>query len=271
MQRTVPYVFIDRPEDADLAAHQPNIDGLAAAVAAFDDQLTVLPVHIRELVDLDAHAFVRRFHPFAVFGAGSFTEWFQYGADPAWRAVVDPYLALLRTLRTPMLAVCGSHQLLAAAVHGFSAIAHMNDAGDPVRISDELATDPPAPRFPDPRVGEVGTYPIALTAAGARDGLASTFAGEPLWASLHHKDMVVDTRRARLLFTHDDSREPRTNAGELAQRRCAVQGLHYKGRPMWSTQFHPEIGCFSEGTSDDGGFGRRFLVAFLHAARRHHA
>ncbi len=271
MLRTVPYVFIDRPEDADLAAHQPNIDGLTAAVTAFDDKLTVLPIHIRELVDLDPHTFTRRFHPYAVFGAGSFTEWFQYGADPAWRAVVDPYLALLRGLHTPMLAVCGSHQLLAAAVQGFSAIAHMNDGGDPIRISEELASAPPAPLFPDPRVGEVGTYPIALTPAAAHDGLASGFANEPLWASLHHKDMVVETSHAHLLFTHDDTRAPRTTAGELAQKRCAVQGLRYTGRPMWSTQFHPEIGCFSEGTSDDGGFGRRFLVAFLHAAQRHHA
>lgn len=270
MRRTVLYVFFDRPEDASLASHQPNIDGLTAAVSAFDDRLHVEAVHARDLAGLDARTLPTRFDAFAVFGAGSFTEWYQYGADPAWKAVLDPYMALLRTLRTPTLAVCGSHQLLAAAEHGFSAVAHMNDGGEPVAISEELALAPPAPLFPDPRVGEEGTYPIALTTAGEHDSLARAFVGETLSASLHHKDMVIDTRHARLLFTPDESRAPSTNQ-PVPVRRCHVQGLRHRGRPVWSTQFHPEIGCFGDVAPEgDGGFGQRFLEAFLGAARRHH-
>jgi len=209
---------------------------------------------------------VKRHRPYAVFSAGSYSEWFQYGLDSSWQAALDSYMNVLRSIRIPTLAVCGSHQLSAAAMNGWGAVAHMTDTGDPILVSQELELGKPL--IPEPRVGEEGTYPIAVTHDGARDRmLARSLAGE-VWVSLHHKDMVVDARGATMLMTSDLGRAAATTAAGQSARRCLVQGLRWRGRPVWSAQFHPEVGRFGEATTDDGGFGKRLLLSWLEAGRR---
>jgi len=56
----------------------------------------------------------------------------------------------------PILAVCGSHQWLAAVYGGWEAVAHLAPQGeDPVRIADEAEG---VFRAPAPRIGEVGAF-----------------------------------------------------------------------------------------------------------------
>jgi len=263
---TVLFVTIDRPEDADPAWHRPNADGVQAAATRAGRSLAVVRTSVDELAGMDADALDVRWQPLAIFGAGSFSEWFRYGTDDAWRAKLDGYMAIVRATRVPMLAVCGSHQLVSAAFNGFGAIAHMNDDGDPVPIASELAIDPPAPMFPSPRVGEEGTYPIARVA----DDPVMSVVGDGAMAAVHHKDMVIDTSGFTLLCVGDETRDAATSAANQAQNRCRVHALRRDddARLLYTTQFHPEMPRFDESTQDDGGLGQDVIVAFLQQAKR---
>ena len=263
------YVIIDRPEDAVPADHEPNLRGLTAAVDEFDPTVKIVAVTIDELLDLDAAMVDATWRPLAVFSAGSFTEWFMYGVDAGWRRRLDHYMSLVRTLTVPMLAVCGSHQLVAIAYNGFEAVAHMTDAGAPVRISDELAASMPSGMWPSPRVGEEGTYPLVATTAGESDPIVRATSITPM-AAAHHKDMVVETKGFSLLFRGDESRPAATRAQSQVQQRCRVQALKLDdpSRLLYTTQFHPEMSAFDESDAPDAGFGKSFVAAFLNEARK---
>ncbi len=269
-RRRVLFVVIDRPEDGPLAFHQSNLRGVRSAVSSHDPEYEVVPITIGELAGMDEAAIEATYHPLCIFSAGSFTEWFLYGVDASWRASLDHYMTFLRRTTMPVLAVCGSHQLVAIAFNGFSAVAHMTDAGAPVRISDELAAPKPRGMWPTPRVGEEGTYPVLATQAGAMDPIVKAAGTTPLVAS-HHKDMVVDITGFTLLYTGDEGRSPATLAGEQVKVRCRVQGVRLDDatRVLYATQFHPEMRQFDESTSDDQGFGAKWIRAFLSAAERH--
>ena len=266
-RRRVLFVVIDRPEDGPLPFHQSNLRGVRAAVAAHDPAYEVVPVTVADLAGQDIE---ENHRPLCIFSAGSFTEWFVYGVDASFRSSLDAYMAFLRKTTIPVLAVCGSHQLVAIAFNGFGAVAHMTDAGPAVRISDELALPKPRGLWPTPRVGEEGTYPVLATQAGAFDPLVKAAGTAPLAAS-HHKDMVVDTTGFTLLYTADEGRAPATLAGEQVKVRCRVQGVRLDDatRILYATQFHPEMRAFDESTADDQGFGARWIGAFLQAAERH--
>ena len=72
------FITIDRPEDIDPAWHQPNVKGLQAAAAATDPSFTVERITIDDLVGMDADALDSRWQPVAIFGAGSWSEWYLY-------------------------------------------------------------------------------------------------------------------------------------------------------------------------------------------------
>jgi hypothetical protein len=262
---TILFVTIDRPEDAYPVWHQPNADGVQRAAATVDPSLAVVRTTIDELAGMDADALDAKWNPLAIFGAGSFSEWFNYGTDDAWRAKLESYMAIVRATEIPMLAVCGSHQLVSAAFNGWSAIGHMNDGGDPVTIASELALDPPAPMFPSPRVGEEGTYPIVSVA----DDPLMSLVGANGMGAVHHKDMVVDTTGFILLCTGDDSRPAASSAPNQAQTRCRVHALRRDddSRILYTTQFHPEMARFDESTQDDGGLGQTLIAAFSRQAQ----
>jgi GMP synthase-like glutamine amidotransferase len=262
------FVVIDRPQDAGPPDHAPNLRGLRAAVNVFDSALRVTAVTIGDLAELDAAGLDATYRPLAIVGAGSFTEWFQYGLDAEWKSRLDHWMSIIRTTTVPMLAICGSHQLVAMAFNGFGAVAHMTSSGPPVRILDELSVSTPRGMWPTPRVGEEGTYPIATTAAAASDPLVRAIETAPM-ASAHHKDMVVDTSGFVLLYQGDDSRPPATRASEQAQLRCRVQAMRRddRSRLLYTSQFHPEMSAFDESTASDRGFGATWVGAFLTLSR----
>jgi GMP synthase-like glutamine amidotransferase len=262
------YVIIDRPEDAEIGWHSSNVGGVQRAAKLLDPTLSVRTVTIAELLELDERGIDERHRPLAIIGAGSFTEWFQYGLDALWKRQLDHWMALIRTMSIPMLAFCGSHQLVGAAFNGWSAVAHMNDQGPPVRISEELALPTPRGLWTWPRVGEEGTFPLLATAAGAVDPIVRATAGAPM-VSLHHKDMVVDATGFTLLYEPDAARPSMTRGGDQARSRCRVQGMRRDepGRLLYSTQFHPEISAFDESTTSDAGYGALFIASFLAQAR----
>ncbi len=94
---TVRYVTIDRPQDIDLRRHNPNVAGLQASASAVDDSLAVTVVTLEQLASLDAAGLDATYRPLAIFGAGSWSEWFHYADDDAWRAKLDAYMAIIRT------------------------------------------------------------------------------------------------------------------------------------------------------------------------------
>jgi GMP synthase-like glutamine amidotransferase len=239
------FVVIDRPQDAGPPDHAPNLRGLRAAVNVFDSALRVTAVTIGDLAELDAA-----------------------GLDAEWKSRLDHWMSIIRTTTVPMLAICGSHQLVAMAFNGFGAVAHMTSSGPPVRILDELSVSTPRGMWPTPRVGEEGTYPIATTAAAASDPLVRAIETAPM-ASAHHKDMVVDTSGFVLLYQGDDSRPPATRASEQAQLRCRVQAMRRddRSRLLYTSQFHPEMSAFDESTASDRGFGATWVGAFLTLSR----
>jgi GMP synthase-like glutamine amidotransferase len=263
------FVVIDRPEDAQMGDHWPNIRGLESIVAGVDRRLRVAPITIGELAHLDARALDSTFAPLAIVGAGSFTAWYRYGTDAAWRRDLDHWMEIVRETTIPMLAICGSHQLVALAFNGFGAVAHMNDGGAPVPISAELAASPPRPMWPARRVGEEGTYPLTAAPSADGDPLVRAMGRAPAAAS-HHKDMVVDTTGFSLLYRSDDARSPATNARDQARSRCVVQALRRDDprRVLYTTQFHPEMSSFDESTASDDGAGAAFIGAFLEVAKR---
>ncbi len=269
LERTrILYVVIDRPADALPEDHAPNTRGLAVAASSYDPALQVTVVTVDELMGMDAQTLDATYKPLAIYGAGSFSEWFMYGIDADWRGKLDSYMRLIRSTTIPMLAVCGSHQLVAIAFNGFSAVAHMTAGPSPVRISEELSMPTPRGLWPNPRPGEEGTYPVIAASAAETDDLVRATTRAP-WAASHHKDMVVDTSGFALIYQGDDGRAPATTAGDQVPLRCRVQAMRRldPGRILYSTQFHPEMTRFDESTMTDGGFGKAWMASFLRLAR----
>ena len=78
----------------------------------------------------------------------------------------------------------------------------------------------------DPPNAEVGTFDLRLSRAGADDelfgSLPPTFA-----AQLGHKDRALHA--------------PPGTRNLASSERCALQALRVPGKPIWATQFHPEL------------------------------
>jgi len=78
----------------------------------------------------------------------------------------------------------------------------------------------------DPAGREVGTYPLNLTSAGRADPLFGTLPPR-FHANCGHHDRVA---------------EPPSGAVVLASSEaCPVQAFKLDGRPVYATQFHPEL------------------------------
>ncbi len=78
----------------------------------------------------------------------------------------------------------------------------------------------------DPETTEVGTYELSLTGAGSRDELFGELP-ERFAAQLGRKD-----RATRL---------PAEAAHLASSERCPFQAFRMPNRPVWATQFHPEL------------------------------
>jgi GMP synthase (glutamine-hydrolysing) len=79
--------------------------------------------------------------------------------------------------------------------------------------------------FDAPNV-EVGTFPLTLTQAGQQDELLGSLPPQ-FCAQLGRKD-----RAARL---------PDNSLHLASSERCPYQALRVPGKPIWATQFHPEL------------------------------
>ena len=78
----------------------------------------------------------------------------------------------------------------------------------------------------DPECMEVGAFQLALSADGRADELFGCLPGT-FMAQLGHKD-----RAERL---------PRGVLNLAASARAPYQALRIPGKPIWATQFHPEL------------------------------
>ena len=78
----------------------------------------------------------------------------------------------------------------------------------------------------DPERAEVGTVIVTLEPAAAADELFSTLRS-PFLAQMGHKDHV--------------STFPEGLIHLASSERCRYQALRLPGRPIWATQFHPEL------------------------------
>jgi GMP synthase-like glutamine amidotransferase len=183
-------------------------------------------------------------HTLAVYGSGSFTDWVNIYTQPDWRAWLEPYGQLLATTSVPVLAICGSHQLVAASLAGWGAVGHIEPAdGTRVAISDEADG---VLRVPDPRIGEVGVYPFTPTADPLFAGLDTT----AMWFVESHHDEVIDGRydggfQPIASAARDIAESGSTANGTLVapDERSVVEALRYTAsdRVLYTLQFHPEL------------------------------
>ena len=78
----------------------------------------------------------------------------------------------------------------------------------------------------DPESTEVGTYEVELTAEGKEDPLFGQLP-EVFWAQLGRKDRAI--------------RLPEGVPNLASSELCTYQALRVPGRPVWASQFHPEL------------------------------
>ena len=89
----------------------------------------------------------------------------------------------------------------------------------------------------DPEATEVGTYDLELTAAGRRD---------PLFGTLPPRFAAQMGRKDRA------ERLPEGVPNLARSRRNPHQAIRFPGKPIWATQFHPEL----DATTNRGRFLR---------------
>lgn len=78
----------------------------------------------------------------------------------------------------------------------------------------------------DPRGYELGLLPVTLTEGGRGDELFSKLP-DPFVTPIGHEEQVVELPRDAVLLASTE--------------RCRVQAYRLKGKPIYSTQFHPEL------------------------------
>jgi len=250
MRDRVWYVTIDEADyfaagDMRNGWHATNLARLREVVEPLG--VTVAPVCMADLSD----ARLADDRLLALFGAGSFPEWHRQASDPGWAGRLARYSALLRNTRVPVLAVCGSHQLVAAAFGNWEAVGHMAPAGASViTVADELREG--CPRIPSPRLGEVGVFPLRIPVGAPRDPLLDGLPKRPRFVQ-YHRDMVLSGRHAGftpLLEPDPDAVPALWLSGQeghadpsTPDERCAVQALRLDDptRLLYALQFHPEL------------------------------
>jgi GMP synthase (glutamine-hydrolysing) len=78
----------------------------------------------------------------------------------------------------------------------------------------------------DPNRAEVGSFTVRLTEAGSNDEIFSTLPAE-FTAQMGHKDRAVEM--------------PEGIPNLATSERSPLQALRIPGKPIWATQFHPEL------------------------------
>jgi GMP synthase-like glutamine amidotransferase len=241
------YVMID---DTDYfqrgdEGHLPNLSRLQEVAAGAGIQVD--PIWMPNLRD----EFLADETLLALFSAGSFPEWFAAADNSAWALQLQRYGEQIINMKVPLLAVCGSHQLVARTFADWTAIGHMMPAGQPIpTVADELEQH--CGLIPQPRLGEVGVFPLRRCANQEDQPLFAGIAGT-LWGVEHHFDQVIDGNLPMFtaLLEADLDEAPAFEQADSATHRnpatfdevCQVQALQLDdpGRVLYSIQFHPEL------------------------------
>lgn len=280
------YLTLDAERDRGNAA---NVAGLKSAAQKWDGApaLEIEQAWWGDLMALDAEALDRKFRPFMLFLSGSFTEWQEYGRNRDWARLVDSWSAMVQQTHVPILAVCGSHQLLAKTFgQGWDAIGHMTREALPeIAIARELATSPPSDLIPSPRLGEHGTFPLYAPRWAEDDPLLARGLGRRVMHFTEsHADQVLRKGIGWdfveiLAPAKDEDALPLPGSPAPAPRdRCKVQALRWVGdeRVMYSLQFHPELPIHPDFQGDLraqaealGTDGEMLLLNFFDVARLH--
>jgi len=187
----------------------------------------------------------------ALFGAGSYADWFTADGDPNWSRYLDSYCLQIRNTHVPIFAVCGTHQLIGRAFADWRAVGHMAPAGLPIpTIADEFAQH--SDLTPRPRLGEVGTFPLRTCAGQEMDPLLAGLPNNPQFVEHHHDQINPGGHPSfQAVLEPDPNREPlltqpndqsHMNPSNINDR-CQVQALRLKAtdRVLYITQFHPEV------------------------------
>ncbi len=144
---------------------------------------------------------------------------------------------------TPLLALCGSHQLLSA--HFTRDIREVEGLCDqPMR---RLRPGEPVTN-PDYHPGfylERGFYAVELTKEGREDPLFEGLGPQPYFYESHYCEVKALPPGFRLLASTEE---------------CRIQALRHETRLLYSVQFHPEE------YSEDFPGGRRLLESFFRLA-----
>jgi GMP synthase-like glutamine amidotransferase len=277
-RRRIWYVTLDDTDPRlGVYSHAPNLAGLRRVTDGLG--LHVEPIWMADLSD--AHLTDPAL--LALFCAGSFPEWFAAANNLAWRRQLDDYCELIRRIAVPMLAVCGSHQLVAAAFAGWDAVGHMAQVGQPsITMGEEFRRH--CSLIPRPRSGEIGDFPLRACRGQKGDPL---LAGLPatMWFTEYHRDVVTSRHAPAFtpLLEPDPVTQPKPKFGntpasgndnghhnpESADERCRVQALRYDadGRVLYTVQFHPELPPLVDETTN--GHGARLLRNFFGIADDH--
>ena len=98
----------------ELGAASPDCVGSGAAGRHVED--TLVPLLTDACLEAD--------DLLALYLSGSFTEWYESFKNPAWNRAIDNLSDQVRCTSVPILAVCGSHQLIGRCFGGWEAIGH---------------------------------------------------------------------------------------------------------------------------------------------------
>jgi len=210
----------------------------------------------------------------ALISAGSFPEWFLAASRPDWRQYLDNYCQQIRNTVVPILAVCGSHQLVGRAFADWDAIGHMVPTDQPIpTIAEELAQS--VELIPKPRLGEVGVFPFQTCVGQEMDPLLTGLPNNPQFLEFHH-DQVITGRHPgfQVLLEPDPSRSPvfwlpndenHRNPSDVRDR-CQVQAFRLKAsdRVLYTTQFHPDV---SANSADVDWQSEQLIKNFIGIAR----
>jgi GMP synthase (glutamine-hydrolysing) len=196
-------------------------------VKARFERLSGEPCHLLHYTQVD-RALLDRLEARAVVISGHSTLIERY--DPRDLA---PLVTLIREASTPVLGLCGGHQLIG-----------LTFGAEPAAMG-PLA---PGERDPNPDVApgmrkEWGPCAVEITA------------GDPLFAGLGGT-VVVEQRHYWELKA-----VPRGFVPLAGSAACPVQAIRHERRPLYGVQFHPEK--YSEGHAD----GRAILTNFFRLAR----
>ena len=219
----------------------------------------------------------------ALFSAGSFPEWFEVSSQLRWAQQLEAYCQQLRTTTVPVLAVCGSHQLVAHAFSSWRAVGHMAPMGEPIStIQEEIVRMESL--IPRPRVGEVGTFPFRIPRGMQRDPLFANLP-EQLWFVHSHYDQVIPGQHPaflKLLEVDPDTfyfpRLPDRPANEQdhghsnpknADELCQIQALRLVSvdKILYTIQFHPELSSLENPIANE--HGAQLIRNFIHIAQKY--